>query len=185
MAVLAARLDPAEYLRLERSADRKHEYGNGERVEMPGVSQAYSRIQTELAYLCRSALGSGSCEYNGSDLKVRVGGANYVYPDGTIACGALFQEEVGDVLLNPTVVFEILSPSTEAYDLGDKFRLYEQLESLRDYVLIASERAGVVVYSRQEDGWLRRSYEGEAIVRVPSVALDLPLSELYARALAA
>lgn len=178
MTTLVAGVGPSEYLAAERVSETKHEWRDGEIYEMPGVKRQHSRIQTNLAWLCREALSGTSCEFHGSDLKVRAERL-YSYPDGAIACDAVF-EDGDDVLTNPVVLFEILSPSTEAYDRGEKFRRYGAIPSLQDYVLITPESPVVEVLSRTVDGWTLRFFTSlEAVARVPSVSLDLPSAKLY------
>ncbi|CAN5475707.1 Uma2 family endonuclease [soil metagenome] len=186
MAAVAEKISGQEYLRRERASERKHELRGGEIVEMPGVTRAHSQIQTALARRCSERLDNTDCEYNGSDLKVRVEEDRYLYPDGTISCAPRFEDGVRDVLLNPLVIFEVLSPSTEGYDRGDKFHRYGVIPSLQEYVLLASESPSVDVFSRVEDGWLVRAYSGmEAVASMKSVGLELPLRNLYERALRA
>jgi len=124
-----------------------------------------------------------SCEVYGSALRVKVPTTGlYAYPDVSVICGkAQFEDRRQDTLVNPNVIFEILSRSTEGYDRGEKFANYRTLESLSDYILISQHRPLVEHYARQPDeSWLLRSYEGvEAILPVPSIDCELPLADIY------
>jgi Uma2 family endonuclease len=118
-------------------------------------------------------------------MKVRVGDASlFAYPDLTIFCGEpLFHDDRGDVLLNPVVVFEVLSRSTEAYDRGEKFERYKTIETLTDYVLVSQDRARLEHFSRQPDGtWSLAEVSGlDATLDLASVNCRLPLAEVYDR----
>jgi Uma2 family endonuclease len=180
----APTLSAQEFLRQERLSELKHEFLDGLVVARSEVQKEHSRISTKLSGRCINHLSdSESCEFHGSDMRVRAGYGTYTYPDGSIACNAEFEDEAVDVLINPIVLFEILSPSTEAYDRGDKFRRYQQIGSLREYVLISTDRPRVEVFSREgDDSWQLRVSDGlGATAVIPSVALDLPLVGLYQR----
>ena len=116
-------------------------------------------------------------------MRVKVARADhYSYPDVAVVCGqAEFEERSEDTLLNPTVLIEVLSPSTEAYDRGAKFEFYRMLESLSDYLLISQSRPIIEHYTRQpDDHWLLSTYKGlEAIVAVPSIGCELRLADVY------
>lgn len=177
---LVTGIGPAEYLARERVAEFKSEWREGEVVAMPGETFDHNVVQANLAWLCMSRFRNTEVFFNPSDLKVGTPKL-YTYPDASLARQPDIARE-GYVLLNPTVVFEILSPSTELYDRGDKFKLYAEIESLQDYVLIGVERRSVEVLSRAEDGWFLRIFDDPTgTARVPSVDLDLPLVDLYAR----
>lgn len=178
MAALMVGISPSEYLRAERVAERKHEWREGEVIEMPGVKKEHARLQVRLTMQVGSALRGTSCEFLPLDMRCRAGRVLYTYPDGMITCDARFEDEAVDVLLNPLVIFEVLSPSTEAYDRGAKFRRYEEIESLRDYVLIASETRSVEVFSRGEDMWVVRHATAGKIA-VPSAGIAIDVDGLY------
>ena len=181
---MVAGIGREEYLLSERTSETKHEWRDGETFEVPGVGRAHSQVQGALAALAIPAFSGTPYEFNGSDVKVRAG-ESYLYPDGTVALDAAFAEN-DYVLLNPIVIFEVLSPSTSGYDRGEKFRRYDAIPSLRDYVLITTEEPVVEVLSRGEDGWTLRFFTGlDAVARIPSVGLDLPLGTLYERILTA
>src|SRR5688500_12063539 len=178
-------LRPEEYLAFERKADQKHEFVNGAIFAMAGASRAHNRIATNVTGELYGQLRGRPCEVCGSDMRVKVSATGlYTYPDVVVVCGdALFEDAEVDTLLNPTAIIEVLSPSTEAYDRGDKFAHFRRLESLREYVLIAQDRHRVEQYLRQEDGrWLLGEVsEAGATVHLESVGCHLLLSDVYAR----
>ncbi len=148
---------PHEYLRVERTNEVRHEYLNGLVYMMAGESPDHSRICFNLASIVGGQIAGGPCEGFSPNMKVRTGEGNlYAYPDLIIAWGkSEFHDEHGDVLLNPTAIFEVLSPSTERYDRGEKFMQYRKgIASLHDYVLVSQFDALVEHYSRKEnDTW--------------------------------
>ncbi len=176
-------LTPEEYLAIERQAQAKSEYLRGEVYALAGASFQHTVIATNTLVSLAPQLKRRSCTAHGSDLRVKVPSTGlYTYPDIVIVCGtAQFEDRRQDTLLNPTLIIEILSPSTESYDRGTKFAHYRRLESLADYLLIAQASATIEHYARQPDGkWLLSTYEGlEAVVPLPSIACELPLAAVY------
>lgn len=177
---------PEEYLAFERGTDARHEYLDGQVYAMAGESLEHSRICVNLAGELRARLRGGPCEVLSPNMKVVTAPPGlFAYPDATVVCGEpRFHDESRDVLLNPTVIFEVLSPSTEAYDRGEKFLRYRtQIESLREYVLVSQHRPLVEHYVRQPDGSWSYSSAGDLseAVELPSIDCRLPLSEIYDR----
>lgn len=183
-----------EYLALERTELERHEYLDGEVYAMAGESPDHGRICINLTRRLAAQLDGSGCEVFSKDLKVRCGplprpgGSReglFAYPDLVVICGALqFHDQAREVLLNPRVIVEVLSPSTEAFDRGDKFRRYRTwLPTLTDYVLVAQDRPGIDHYHRQDDGtWALRTYEGlEATLPLATIGCTVPLAEVYAR----
>ena len=174
-----------EYLEEERRAEYKSEYRDGVIVAMSGGSRAHSVITVNITAEVRARLKGKPCQAFSNDMKVRSGiGELYSYPDLSVVCGEpRFHDDHTDVLLNPTVIVEALSPSTEAFDRGRKFARYQRIASLMDYVLIAQDEPRVERYARQEDGqWLLSIAVGlEAVLSLPSIDCSLPLSEIYDR----
>ena len=170
------------YLALERAADSKSEFFDGEMVAMTGARARHN----EIAFNISVALGSrlpGSCRGYTSDMKVRVpAGANF-YPDITVTCGeALYLDDGQDVLLNPMFIVEVLSPSTEALDRGRKFAFYRTIASLKAYLLVAADRIQVDLYLRQgdTDRWTLVSAESvTATIDLESLGCSIPVAELY------
>ena len=173
---------PEQYLALERQAETKSEYFAGEIFAMAGASPEHSLISSNVLGDLWSQLREGPCTVYNSDMKVRSTQEHYAYPDVTVVCGeAQFGGEEREVLLNPTLIVEVLSPSTEAWDRGGKFEQYRQRESLQEYVLIAQDRPHVERFARQADGqWLLTEVNGlEAVLALPSIGGELALSEVY------
>jgi Uma2 family endonuclease len=171
----------AEYLAFERASSDKHEFVDGEVFAMAGGTYAHSLVGANVIGALINALRGRSCRPLTSDMRVRTGDDVGAYPDASVVCGApMFSDESSDELRNPTVIIEVLSPSTEAYDRGDKFAHYQTIASLRDYVLVATSRARIEVYSREDDGaWTLRTYLAGASVVVPSIDVRLGVSEIY------
>jgi Uma2 family endonuclease len=173
---------PEEYLTLERQASNKSEYIAGQIVAMSGASRAHSLITGNLLRVLSSQLLERPCEAHASALRVQVSArAMYTYPDIVVVCGdAQFEDAAVDTLLNPTLIVEVLSPSTEAYDRGAKFGYYRQAPSLREYVLIAQDRMLVEQYVRADAGWLlTETSDPAARVEFPAIGCAAPLSEIY------
>jgi Uma2 family endonuclease len=184
-SVPTAPLTPEEYLAFERRADHKSEYVNGQLFAMAGASRAHNRITTNVTGQLYGQLRGRECEAFGSDMRVKVTATGlYTYPDVTVVCGEpLFEDDEVDTLLNPTVIVEVLSPSTEAYDRGDKFAHFRRLEALREYVLIAQDRHRVEQYTRQpDDRWLLTEVSDPgAALTLQSIGCRLTLSDIYDR----
>lgn len=179
-------ISPEQYLNLERRAETKSEYLNGETFAMTGASRRHNRIALNLAIALDSQLKSKGCEVYVSDMRVKIPvGDFYVYPDVTVACGApRFEDSEVDTLLNPVIIIEILSKSTEDYDRGTKFVHYRTLPSLAEYLLVSQEERRVEHLVRQASGWLLTEFTHlEDVVELPSVGARMALSEIYDRVL--
>lgn len=178
-------IPPADYLALERKAETKSEYLNGHIYAMSGASRNHNRITINLAAMLHSRLKGKPCEPFSSDMRVKVNPTGlYTYPDLVVACGASrFDDQQLDTLLNPTVIIEVLSDSTAAYDRGDKFAHYRTLESLTDYLLVAQDKPRIEHFSRQQNGqWLYSATDGlSATVEIATIGCVLPLAEVYER----
>jgi Uma2 family endonuclease len=181
-----------DYLTLERQSEERHQYVDGHIYAMAGESLAHSTICFNLVMVLGNQLRGKSCRGLSPNMKIRSGPIQkntrkgmYSYADATVVRGEpRFHDEHRDVLLNPKVIFEVLSPSTEAFDRGDKFHRYAaHLESLEDYVLIASTKPVIEHYQRQTGGqWLYTTVEGlEASLWLESIACRLDLAEIYER----
>jgi len=181
-----------EYLAFERTADERHEYLDGMIYAMAGESPNHGRICTNLGGLLYVQLRGTPCEAFSKDTKVRCGPYRahtreglYAYPDLVIVCGAMqFHDQVQDVVLNPTVIIEVLSPSTAAFDRGEKFHLYRTwLPTLTDYVLVAQDRPEIEHYHRGDDAlWTLRTLEGlEARLHLEGIGCTIPLADVYER----
>src|SRR5947209_59661 len=151
------RFTPQEYLAREREAKYKSEYLYGDIVAMAGASEQHNLITTNIVRELSLQFKGRPCRAYASDMRVKVSDSGlYTYPDVAAVCGeARFEDVKRDTLLNPTVIVEVLSESTEAYDRGDKFALYRGLETLTDYLLVAQDTVRVEHFVRQPEGrWL-------------------------------
>jgi Uma2 family endonuclease len=183
-ADVKTRYTPQEYLAFERKSPIKHEYYDGEIFAMSGVSREHNLIAGNLFREMSLQLRGRPCEAYISDVRVRVSPAGpYTYPDVVAVCGERrFEDSEVDTLLNPNVIVEVLSPTTEAYDRGKKFAHYRRLESLREYVLIAQDQVCVERYTRQGDEWLLTELTRlEDTLRLESIGCAVGLREIYER----
>lgn len=176
-------LTPEDYLALERSANFKSEYFEGEVFAMTGASEPHNLIVVNAGAEIRQQLKKRPCKLYTNDMRVKVSSTGlYAYPDLIVVCGkARFDDTHLDTLLNPTLIVEVLSNSTEAYDRGRKFEHYRKLESLAEYVLIAQHRPHIESYRRQSDQqWLLMESTGlESTLRLQSIDCELALTEVY------
>lgn len=174
---------PEEYLALERKAEHKSEYYAGEIVAMSGASRQHNRMVTDMVRELSFQLKGRRCEVYSNDMRVKVSPTGlYTYPDVVIVCGpAQCDDAQSDTLLNPTVIIEVLSESTEAYDRGKTFEHYCTLASLSDYILVAQDKPKMEHYGRQPEGrWLFSEKHGRAETRaIESVGCTLALAEVY------
>ena len=173
----------AEYLAFERSSEIKHEFVGGEIYAMSGASRNHNLIAGSTYVAIYSQLRGKGCETYPSDMKVRTPSTgSYVYPDISVVCGdPQFDDEQRDVLLNPGVVIEVLSPNTEAYDRGKKFARYREIESLQEYILISQDQPHIERFVRQADGmWQFSDVRGlEGSVTLASIGCQLALQAVY------
>lgn len=174
---------PQEYLRLERMGKDKHEYHNGRIYAMAGASPSHVRVTRNVLTSLHTQFRGKTCEAFGNDQRVQVDASGlYTYPDVSVICGeARYDPFEPDNLLNPTLLVEVLSATTEGYDRGDKFRMYRTIPSFREYVLIAQDKAWIDSYFKGDDGeWRLSSVEGlEAVLMLRTVACTLALHEVY------
>lgn len=176
-------LTPEEYLAIERAAETKSEYFQGEMFALAGAGRRHNLLVARLIRVLGPAADQRGCLVYPSDLRVKIADlGKYTYPDVTVTCGhEEFEDAHGDTLLNPVVIFEILSESTERYDRGTKFAHYQKLASLRAYVLVAQDRVRIEVYTRQDGGfWRYEAFEGpEALVALEPPGSRFTLAQLY------
>jgi Uma2 family endonuclease len=175
-----------EYLSLERNSELRHEYLDGFVCAMAGESPEHSTICFNLVVVIGTQLRDTSCRGFSPNMKVRAGKKGlYAYPDLMVVCEEpIFHDEHRDVITNPTVIFEVLSPSTEAYDRGEKFLRYRtEIETLPQYVLISQDRPRIEQFSRQPDGsWLSCEVNGlTETISLPSIDCRIALAEVYSR----
>jgi Uma2 family endonuclease len=178
-----AYVTPDEYLAAERLSESRSEYLDGVVCPMTGASIKHIKVVANLTAELIIQLRGRPCDVLPIDLKVRLPGSRkFFYPDVTVVCGELqFHDERRDIILNPLLIVEVLSKSTEAFDRGAKFQAYQMLESLKEYVLVAQERPVVEQFVRQADGkWTYTSVAGlEGSLSLPSVECTLSLSAVY------
>ncbi len=175
---------PEEYLTLERAAEYRNEYLDGEIFAMSGASEVHNIIARNIFRHLGNQFEERPCWVYMSDLRVRVSPTRmYTYPDVVAVRGPReFADDQRDTLLNPQVIFEVLSPSTEAYDRGEKFARYWRLASLTDYVLVAQDQMRVEHFTRQGDGWFVTAVGSpDEAVRLDSLDITLTLRAIYAR----
>lgn len=186
-AQLKAFLSPADYYRRERVAEFKSEYYGGEVFAMAGGTVNHSLIKTNLARCMGNALlkKGGGCLPFDSDLRVKIPKTGLrTYPDLSVICGPVEtdpEDDAGETAINPTVVVEVLSDSTERYDRGKKFEHYQTIATLRQYVLVSQNEAKVETFLRQGDGtWQYACFVGtEAVATLASLEVSLPLAEIF------
>lgn len=184
-SVAIKRYSPADYLTLERASEFKHEFFDGEMFRMSGGTIEHSQIASNVIRALGNSLEDTPCRVLTSDMRIKLPTGHYTYPDATVVCDQpQYEDNYKDVLLNPMIVVEVLSPSTEAYDRGKKFRHFQTCPSLREIVLIAQDRAAVDHFLRQPASgqWLLTTFESlEAMMLLPSIGVGLSLGEIYAK----
>ena len=176
-------ISEAEYLQAQRQAQTKSEYLAGQVFAMAGAPRTHNTITLNLVGASRQRLRARGCSLFAIDIRVRIQDASaHFYPDVVIVCGQpQFEDEQEDNLLNPVVIVEVLSPSTEDFDRGEKFFAYRKLTSLREYLLVSQNKVCIEHFIRQPDGqWLKREYtHPEQVVHLESVGADLPVQTVY------
>jgi Uncharacterized protein conserved in cyanobacteria len=182
-ALPKTKLSPTDYLKLERDSDVKHEFFNGEMFAMAGAKRRHNLIALNIGSEVRQHLKGKDCEAYPSDMRVYVGKFGlYTYPDISVVCGKpVFQDDVLDTLVNPVLLIEILSDSTEGYDRGRKFQHYRSIESLREYVLVSQNDALIEKYVKQGDGfWVLSDAVGvDSSIIFESIDCAISLAEVY------
>jgi Uma2 family endonuclease len=177
------RLTPEEYLKLDRASEFRNEYYNGQMYAMSGGTHPHAIITSNVSRELGNALKKRPCIVTASDVRVRVAGSGlYTYPDVVVVCGEpKLLDGRRDTLLNPILILEVLSPSTEAYDRGFKFAQYRTVESLQEYVLVSQAEPRVELFRRQPSGdWLLSEAVGlEAVCRFASVECSVALADVY------
>ena len=174
----------ADYLRLERNSPIKHEYCDGEIFAMAGGSPKHSRLKTNVLTELNNRLKGKPCAPFDSDLRVRCRTGLYTYPDASVICGELeFDDEHKDTVLNPTLIVEVLSKTTEAYDRGKQFDHYRTIPALREYVLVSQDEPMVQRFLRNDDDtWTLTAVSGlERSLMLNSIGVELPLAEVFDR----
>jgi len=181
-----------QYLALDESTDGKYEYLDGfvfmlrppssayaenALVDMAGGSVAHAALCARIATLVNVALGDSPCMAYTSDARMKLAEKRYLYPDVTVSCG----QEAGSMLANPTVVIEVLSPTTEKRDRGAKFNAYKALPSVYEYMLIGSEYKTIEVHRREGNFWRQYHYREGDMVELASIGVSFPFDDVYRR----
>ena len=175
-------LTPGEYLELERKSEIRSEYIAGRMYAMTRASRRHGLIAGNFFRELSSQLRTRACEAFMNDLRVKVSPTGmYTYPDIVAVCGeVLLEDEHFDTLLNPTVIVEVLSESTEAYDRGEKFAHYRRLETLREYVLVAQDKIRVEHFRREGEEWILSEVSGpDATVHLASIDCHVAVAAIY------
>jgi len=185
LAQKATRLSEAEYLRLDRLAEFRSEFFDGEVFAMAGGTRAHSLIATNLARELSAALKETDCVTYNADLRVKTQATGlFTYPDVSVVCGdQRFLDAEQDTLLNPSLIIEVLSDATEACDRGKKFEHYRQIPSFREYLLVSQKEPRIEQFIRQDDGtWnLKESAGLQAHLKLEPVNVTLRLTEVFAK----
>jgi Uma2 family endonuclease len=173
----------AEYVELESISPVRHEFLDGHVWAMTGGSPDHAAIAVNVSSLLRAALRGGSCRVFSSDLRIRVVETGLgTYPDVSVVCGPLELDAAdprGHTVTNPVLVVEVLSPSTEDYDRGEKLAAFKRIASLREVVLVAHDERRLEIWRRVGAIWTTEIVRGDAVARLESVPCELPLGEVY------
>ena len=185
MAALPARtlFTPEEYITRERKAFHKSEYLDGQIFAMSGASRVHSLITSNISNTLYNQLVGSDCEVHSSDMRVQPSPIAYFYPDVVVAWGEpRFEDDVYDTLLNPIVIVEVLSPSTAAYDRGEKFSHYRQSTSLQDYILVSQHKVSVEHHWRQDRQWEHTEFRAlDDVLPLTSIGCEISLHDIYRR----
>jgi len=178
-----------QYLALDEATDAKYEYENGyvfmvrppssayddQAADMAGGSVAHADVIAQLTYLLRGALRGKPCRAYTSDARMQLAERQYYYPDITVACGP----QSGTMLQHPTVLIEVLSPATEKRDRGAKFKAYQGLPTVQEYVLVGSTYQSIEIHRREGNFWRKYHYRTGDLVELPSIGVSFPFDEVY------
>ena len=180
-----------QYLALDESSDAKYEFLDGyvfmlrppssdyddQAVNMAGGSIAHAAICARMALVLGNALANSPCMVYTSDARMQLAERQYLYPDLVVACG----EQSGTMLVNPSVIIEVLSPTTEKRDRGAKFKTYKTLPSVHEYMLIGSEYRAIEVHRREGHFWKEQHYYEGDLIELKSLGISFPFDEVYRR----
>jgi Uma2 family endonuclease len=180
------KISVGDYLVMERVSPVKHEYFNGEISQMAGASEEHAVISANITISIGSQLKDRPCKTYTSDMRVHIPATGlFTYPDVTVTCekSAMLDDSYLDTLLNPTLIVEVLSPSTEAFDKGDKFDHYRSIESFREYLLVWQDKRRVARYTKSDNNsWVLTDFIGdEALIELSSIGCVLSMSDIYSK----
>ncbi|HEV7377510.1 MAG TPA: Uma2 family endonuclease [Pyrinomonadaceae bacterium] len=174
-----------EYLAIERKSEIKHEYFAGEMFAMVGASKRHNLITANIIRILGNQLLARPCNVYPSDMRVKVSATGkYTYPDVVVACDEEEYDDVEkDTLLNPVIIIEVLLESTEAYDRGKKFKQYQAIQSLTEYLLVAQEQYRIEQYVRQSNSeWRYTEYHNaEDVIKISVIGCELVLKDVYTK----
>ncbi len=163
----------------EDSYEARYEYIDGHLRMLAGGTPNHAKISINISTVLNTALSEGSCSVYSSDIRVRLSESRYVYPDVTVACDEQQQGD-GNMLLYPRLIVEVLSPSTEAYDRGQKFTYYRECSTIREYVLVNTQRPFIEVFRREDNNfWTYHAFESGDEVELASLEVRFPVIEVY------
>ena len=178
-------LSPADYLAIDRASETRHEYADGLMVAMSGGTANHSFLIQAMGRELSLALRDRPCNVSVATLRLQIAsGRSHLYPDAMVICGPLhFPEGQRDMITNPTVIVEVLSDSTERWDRVGKFARYRQVDSLREYVLVAQDEMSIEWYTRRDDGeWVYHAATGpDGALHLHSLDVTLALAEIYSK----
>lgn len=174
------RFTPEEYFAWEEQQKCRHEYIDGKIYAMTGGTLNHSEIAMNFGFLLKAHLRGGGCRVLNSDARVNiVKSTDYVYPDVSVTCDER-DKTTSQFITHPCLIVEVLSPSTEAYDRGNKFRMYRRNPSLRDYVLVNANEMAVEIYHQDEDNkWDIINYQAGDLIELKSVDLTVSIEQIY------
>lgn len=182
-AIPKSKMTPQEYLDFERNSEEKHEYFDGEIFAMAGAKRRHNVVNSNFNGLIWQHLRGKSCENYANDMRVMIPRTGlYTYPDLVVVCGEpQFQDDKSDTLLNPVLIIEVLSESTETYDRGKKFQHYRSIETLQEYVLVSTEEARIEKFQKTGNGfWFLSEAIGiGANIELSSIEQTVSLAEIY------
>lgn len=170
-----------DYLAYEQETGIKHEYIDGDIFAMAGGSRRHNTIATNCSGELREQLRNTACQAFNSDMKVKISDVKFVYPDFTVVCGEQhYADEAETMLINPTLVGVVMSPSSADYDQGTKATYYRSLPPLQAYLLTDQDKPYAQLYTRTSMGWLLQEFEGlDRIVPLDAIGCELKLTEVY------
>src|SRR6266852_2802475 len=172
-------MDVEDYLTLDRkSKNARYEYLDGELRMLAGGSTYHSAIIASLTGILNRWLENSPCWVYNSDIRLQLSESRYVYPDVTVSCDQRDQE-LDDMIHYPSIVIEVLSPSTEATARGEKFFYYQECPTVQDYVIVDSQSIRIEVYHREEDGWKLHTYGTGSTVQLESLGIQFPIDGVY------
>ena len=171
-----------QYLKFERQSETRHEFYGGVLEAMAGATERHNQIASALNYTLFGQVIDRPCEVFQADMRVRATETAYFYPDLVVVCGeATYETDHRDTLVNPDVIIEVLSPSTEDFDRGRKFAAYRAIDTLRDYILVAQETMHIEHYTlRPGEGWLLREYDHpDDQIHLPAIDCTVKVRDAY------